>query len=96
MQSNPLDVTVRFNFLGESSPAEFHKACDVLYNKYSIRVLTYQRYNYLNMHSIAAPAIINYRRNSIMQHVYHKGLFHKTYYIDVVVHPDGSLNFQRF
>ena len=84
MQSNPLDVTVRFNFLGESSPAEFHKACDVLYNKYSIRVLTY------------APAIINYRRNSIMQHVYHKGLFHKTYYIDVVVHPDGSLNFQRF
>ena len=95
MQSNPLDVTVRFNFLGDSS-SEFQRACEALYNKYSIRVLFYERYDYLNMHTIAAPAVINYRRNSIMQHVYHKGLVHKKYYLDVVVHQDGSLIFQRF
>lgn len=96
MRANALAVTVRFNFLGESTPAEFYRASQELQSRYRIYVKTYETYRYINMHTVCAPATITYRRNSIMRYVYHKGIFKRTYYLDVVVNPDGSLVFQRF
>lgn len=97
MRAQPLDIIIRMNFLGDPSPATFFYASQKLHEKYNISVKTYETYHYMNMHSVWANAIIMYRRNSIMQHVYHKGLFkHKKYYLDVVVYADGSLVFERF
>ena len=96
MKADALPITIRFNFQGDSSPAAFHRASHDIHEKYRILVKTYETYRYINMHTISAPATITYRRNSIMQHVYHKGFFKKEYFLDVVVYPDGTLVFQRF
>lgn len=96
MYAQPLDIIVRFNFLGDPSPATFHYASKILHEKYSITVKTYETYHYMNMHSVWANGSIMYRRNSIMQHVYSKGLFKKKYYLDVMVYPDGRVVFERF
>lgn len=96
MECKPLDIIIRFDLPGDSTQAEFFAASEAIYNKYSISVKTYEQYNYISMHAIEAKAVINYQRKSIMQHVYRKGIIHKVYYLDVVVHPDGSLAFQRF
>lgn len=96
MMVEPLEVTVRFNFLGDSSPGSFHQASHMLHEKYSILVKTWEPYQYINMHAVEAHGSITYRRKSIMSHVYTKGLFKKKYLIDVVVQPDGSLILQRF
>lgn len=104
MKADALQITIRFNFQGDSTPAAFHRASQDIQTQYSIIVKTYETYRYINMHTVCAPATILYRRNSIMQHVYHKGLFEKgifglfkkKYYLDVMVYADGTLVFQRF
>ena len=97
MHAQPLDIIARFNLLGDPSPAAFFAASKILFDKYRISVKTYETYHYMNMHSVWANATITYRRNSIMQHVYSKGLFkHKKYYLDIVVYPDGTIAFERF
>lgn len=109
MRAELLDITVRFNFLGDASPSAFHYASKVLSDKYSITVKTWDKYQYMNMHSIKANAIIMYQRNSIMQRVYYKSFFFgirrryrensyfkRKYYLDAVVYQDGSVVLENF
>lgn len=109
MKIEPLDITVRFNFLGDASPGAFLYASKVLSEEHKISVKTWERYNYMNMHAIQANATILYRRNSIMQRVYYKSFFFKIrrkyredsyfkrrYYLDVVVYQDGTVVLENF